>query len=55
MSRVIQVYIDDSTELRLLKASEQSERTIEDLAECAVCEYVMNAFRNHKDDPGAKA
>lgn len=41
MSRVIQVHLDDDTERRLLDAAQETERSIEDLAESAVSEAAL--------------
>lgn len=39
---IIQVYVGPETEKFLKEQAEKLERTIEDLAECAVTEYCLN-------------
>lgn len=41
MSRLISVHLDDATERRLLAASSELGRSIEDLAEAAVAEEAL--------------
>lgn len=43
---ILQVYIDDDTRMRLAKVANDTGRTIEDLAECAVAE---TALRSHPE------
>ena len=49
MSRMISVYLDDDTEKRLLKSAEHHQRTIEDLAECAVAEAALADAKDRND------
>jgi predicted transcriptional regulator len=45
------IHIDEKTEARLRKASEEMARDVHDLAECAVSEAVLDYFRHRQDDP----
>jgi predicted transcriptional regulator len=49
------IHIDDKTEARLRKASEEMARDVHDLAECAVAEAVLDYFRHRRDDPAREA
>jgi predicted transcriptional regulator len=40
------IHIDEKTEARLRKASEEMARDVHDLAECAVSEAVLDYFRH---------
>jgi hypothetical protein len=51
---VLMVYIDAATERRLDNLAVDLDRPIEELAEAAIAEAALNAFRHRKDDPGAK-
>ena len=53
MSRMLKIYLDDDTEKRLLKSVEYHQRTIEDLAECAVAEAALQDAkdRNYGNHP----
>lgn len=46
---ILQVYIDDVTERRLRQISRETDRTMEDLAECAVAEAALDASRREND------
>lgn len=45
---ILQCYVDDETLDRLIKASVETGRSIEDLAECAIAE---TALRNDREEP----
>ena len=45
------IHIEDKTNARLRKASEELARDVHDLAECAVAEAVLDYFRHRRDDP----
>lgn len=51
---ILSIYIDPETEARLRKIAEETDRKIEDLAECAVSESVLDAFRGRNDDPARR-
>ena len=51
---ILTVHIDDATEKRLRKFSADSGRTIEDLAESAISEAALDAFRGTRNDPAAR-
>lgn len=48
---ILNIYIDDNTEKRLKKFAEETQRTVDDLAECAVAESALDIFRHRGDDP----
>lgn len=48
---VLSVFIDVATEKRLRKISAETGRPIDELAESAVEEEALNAFRDRHDDP----
>lgn len=39
---ILRIYVDDTTLKRLSRASEETGRTVEDLAECAVAEAALS-------------
>lgn len=45
------ISIDTETRLRLQKLAFEMDRTVEDLAECAVAEAALDSFRGRTDDP----
>ncbi|MFK0338744.1 hypothetical protein ACIQT7_15865 [Agrobacterium deltaense] len=47
------IYIDETTEARLRRASEEMGRDVHELAECAVSEAVLEYFRGRpvSEDP----
>jgi hypothetical protein len=49
--RTINVYVDGPTYARLRQISDETGRSVEDLAESAVSEAALDAFRHRKDDP----
>jgi predicted transcriptional regulator len=49
------IHVDEKTEARLRKASEEMSRDVHDLAECAVAEAVLDYFRHRSDDPARDA
>jgi hypothetical protein len=52
--RILSVYLDGVTATRLRKTAEETGRSMEDLAECAVSESLLYSWRHRKDDPGKK-
>lgn len=52
---IIDIYLDDNTHERLKKLAEEMGREIRDLAESAVSEAVLEAFRHRNDDPVRRA
>lgn len=53
---ILQIHIDSATEKRLRQQSKELDRTIEDLAECAVSEAALNSYRSSPptEDPAHK-
>ena len=49
---IIQISIDDQTVARLKILARELDRSVEDLAESAVSETVLDSFRHRNDDPG---
>ena len=52
---ILGIYVDDPTLARLKRLSKNTGRSVEDLAESAVSEAALSAFRGSKNDPGRKA
>lgn len=52
---VVSVYVDEATERRMLKIAAEKQRSVQDLAECAVSEAALDYFRRRPDDPGRRA
>jgi predicted transcriptional regulator len=52
---ILSIYLDDATEKRLTKLAQEHECDMAELAECAVAESVLNAFRYRGDDPARLA
>lgn len=48
---IIQVYADEKTEARLKLAAQEMGLSVEHLAENAVSEAALAAYRNRPDDP----
>lgn len=49
---IIRVHLDEKTTARITQASAETGRSIDWLAADAVSEYMINGFRDRKDDPG---
>lgn len=43
---MLSIYVDDETMRRLRHSANELQRTVEDLAECAVAEAALDATRN---------
>lgn len=48
---ILTIYVDEPTIKRLQKIHEETGRPVVDLAESAVAETALVAFRHRKDDP----
>lgn len=47
----LEIHIDTAAEMRLQKFARETGRTVEELAESAVEEAALAAFRTRSDDP----
>ena len=50
---ILSVYVDEKTEARMKLYSQESGRSMEELADTAVSEAALDAFRHRRDDPAA--
>lgn len=52
---VLSIYVDDEPHRRLITLSKELGRSVEDLAECAVSEAALDAFRGRPTPPKDRA